>query len=336
MPIEIAEKPDKAAGAFGPQLRAWRGAQSLHAGQEEEVWLLGQPPLWRFVEFIEESVVDAAHSTRAALIDEWRAANDYYQQLERIEAGIANAASHRDLDPELEPLSREVRAHPLYRRAFHTLPATFAMVELDRLIVFQKHVNGTFVDRLRARIGAPPDPETLFRICLPLDPATPAVQICQLEARRFVFRCNSTDLRFLETAVLRPEQVRGYEGGGIVAGMIAAVVGFGCSFMQAVRVGNRMLLNNGYHRACALRALGVTHVPCIVETATRVDELELVVRDRVAEEAGFYFESARPPLLKDFFDPKIRKVLPAPPRSQLVEVSVEIRDLVEERVVTTD
>jgi hypothetical protein len=91
-------------------------------------------------------------------------------------------------------------------------------------------------------------------------------------------------------------------------------------------VGRRHLLVNGYHRAVALRALGVTHAPCIVQTATCTDELQLAAKSRVAERAEFYFESARPPLLKDFFDPRLRKRLPLRPRMRHIELSYEIRD----------
>jgi hypothetical protein len=303
--------------------------------QHEELWLLGQPPLWRFLEFVKDAVVDGARADRVALTNEWCAANDYYQELENSEAGIANSGSHRALDPGLASLAEEVRAHPHYRRVFDTLPTDFGMVELDRLIVFQKHITRTFVDGLVARIRRAPDPERLFRICLPLQAAAPPVQICKVGSQRYVFRCESTDLRYHETIVLHPEQVAEYHSFGSIAGIIGVVVGFGCDFLQAVRVGNRVLLNNGYHRAYALRALGVTHAPCIIQTATRVDELQ-TVKGRVAEEAEFYFESARPPLLKDFFDPKIRKVLPIRNQAHLVEVSLEIRHSVEDRIEARD
>jgi hypothetical protein len=303
-------------------------------GRYQELWLLGQPTLGRFLEFVERSVVGGARPGREALADEWRAANDYYQELERSEEGIANSASHRELDAELTPLAQAVKAHPHYRNTFDTLPTGFGMVELDRLIVRQKHVTLSYVDALVRRIASHPDPEALFRICLPLEAPKPPVQICQLGSQRYVFRCESTDLRYHQTIVLEPKQVTGYDSYGAIAAMIAVVVGFGHDFLSVVRVGNRFLLDNGYHRACALRTLGVTHAPCIIQTVTRLDELHMIVNARVAEEAELYFESARPPLLKDFFDPKICKVLPIRGQTQLLEVEVNIKDVVEEPVDT--
>lgn len=293
---------------------------------DQEVWLLGQPPLSRYLDFVRDTVVDSAAVDRAALIDEWRTANDYYQELERSESGIANHGTHRELDPALASLTVEVRAHPHFRRCFDTLPTSFAMVELDKLIVCQRHVTHNFVEAIKNHLGSTPDPEALFRFCLPLaSPDTP-VEIREVGSHRYVFRCESTDFRFQEPALLRPDQARGYEGFGAIAGIVGLVVGFGSNFLNAVRVGKRMLLNNGYHRACALRSLGITHAPCVIQTATRTDEVSLAVKSTVAEDPEFFFESARPPLLKDFFDPRIRKVLSTRRRVRQIEVHFDVKN----------
>jgi hypothetical protein len=93
-----------------------------------------------------------------------------------------------------------------------------------------------------------------------------------------------------------------------------------------IRVEKRLLLHNGYHRACALRAMGITHAPCIVQTVTRPDELDLTAKAAVTEDPAFYFGTARPPVLKDFFDPKIRKKLPVHKQVRMIEVNFEVRD----------
>jgi hypothetical protein len=312
----------------------WEREPESKVHRREELWLLGQPPLLRLLEFVKDEVVDGARADRAALTAEWRAANEYYQELERREAGIANTGSHRGLDPGLERLAAEVMAHSQYRESFGTLPTEVGMVELDKLVVCQNHVTRSFVDQLTARIGPARDPEALFRVCLPLSAAKPPVQICRVSPQRYVFRCASGDLRHHQTTALHPEQIQRYHSFGTIAGIVGVVIGFGYDFMGAVRAGNRVLLTNGYHRACALRALGVTHAPCVIQTATSGDELRTAVRTRVAEQPEFYFESARPPLLKDFFDPKIRKVLPIRNQVHLVEVTVDVKHLTEDPILT--
>jgi hypothetical protein len=320
---------------YEPQWQSGRGEkrpaqdaapQPAASDGEEELWLLGQPPLKRYLDFVEAHVVDGATADRAALAAEWRAANEYYQELERREAGIANQAERRDLDPAMaEPLA-QLQAHPRFRRSFDTLTNSFAMVELDRLIVFQKHVSRNFVDALAARIGPAPEPAALFGFCLPLGARDCPVQMRREGSRRYVFRCESTDFRYLESKLLRPEEVAGLEALGPVAGIVGLVIGFGSNFLHAVSIGRRLMLNNGYHRACALRAAGITHAPCLIQTAGTVDELELVDKSDVMDDPQFYFESARPPLLRDFFDPRIRKLLPVRRRRRVIEVNFEIND----------
>lgn len=325
---------ESVAGSLTKRASSPRSTPALDSVCQQELWLLGQPPLWRYIEFVEQ-VVDGTRVDRAALTEEWRAANDYYQELEHSEAGIGNFGSHRELDVSFAPMIAQVQAHPHYRRTFDTLPTTFMLVELDKLIVFQRHVRHSFVERLMRRIGPAPTPEALFHFCFPLEaPTPPTVQICDLGSHRYVFRCESVDLRYHETTVLRPEQVQDYHSFGAIAGILGVVVGFGCDFLNGIRVGNRILLHNGYHRACALRSLGMTHAPCIVQTATRSDEIQAVVKGRVAEQPEFYFESTRPPLLKDFFDPRLRKLLPLRKQVHLVEVTLEIRHLVENPLTT--
>jgi hypothetical protein len=293
---------------------------------DEEIWLLGQPPLTQYLDFIKDSVVGGADANPAELTAEWRSANIYYQELEESEAGIADRAERRELDSSLAPLAAEVGADPSYRRAFNTLPTEFGLVELDKLIVFQKSVTGTFIDTLKARLGPAPDPAALFRFCLPLGTPDTPVEARRMGSKRFIFRSDSTDFRFHGPALLRPEQICDYVSFGPITGVVGLVVGFGSNFLNVIRADRRLLLHNGYHRACALRALGITHAPCIIQTVTSEDELEVTAKSAVAKDPAFYFKSARPPLLKDFFDPKIRRALRVHKHVRMIEVSFEVRD----------
>lgn len=292
----------------------------------EEVWLLGQPPLRDYLDFIREKVIGGATADFAALTDEWRTANDYYHELEESEAGIADQVECRNLDPALAPLAAQVMANPRYRHTFDSLPTCFGMVELDRLVIFQTQVTRQFVDALKSRLGPMPDPEALFHFCLPLGQPDATVKIQRVGSRRYVFKSDSTDFRFHEPVLLRPEQIPDYQSFGPIAGIVGLVIGFGSNFLNVTRSGQRLLLNNGYHRACALRELGITHAPCIIQTVTRRDELDIAAKRQVAEDPAFYFKAVRPPLLKDFFDPRIRRILQVPKMLRILEVNFEVQD----------
>jgi hypothetical protein len=282
------------------------------SGIVEEVWLLGQPTLDRYLHFVKTKVLDGADIPRGALVDEWRTANDYYYDLETQEAGIADQIEIRDLDQSLQPLVDEVTNDARFRRAFDTLPARFAMVELDKLIVSQPHVELSHARRLQARLAACTTPADLFRFCLPIDGSEVPVQTRRLGSKRYLFWSRSSDFRFHEAALLQPEQISGHDAYGSIGRVLGLMVGYGSNFLNAIRSDDRLMLHNGHHRAYALRAAGITHAPCIVRTVTRRDE--------------FYFKAPRPPVLKDFFDPKLRKVLKIPRLLRAVEVSFETKE----------
>lgn len=305
--------------------RVSAGAGADAQAAAELVWLLGQPHLSDYLDFVRDKVVGGAAMPQRRLTSEWRAANDRYYELEKSEAGEADECEVRPLPAELRPLARKVKASPFYKEAFGALPDRILMVELDRLMVAQTHVERSFTDSLCAGLKPDADLETLFRFCLPLDRPTPPVRIQRLGEVRYLFSSGSTDFRVHPTALLRPGQIKGHSSFGPVSAALAVVVGFGSNFLSAVRSGKRLVLHNGYHRAYALRAMGFTHAPCAVTEVTRKDELRLAAGDTVCGDPEFFFAAKRPPLLKDFFDPKLRKILPVLAMETVIEVELKVK-----------
>jgi hypothetical protein len=295
------------------------------AGWTELVWLLGQPHLSDYLQFVATKVPGGREIDARTLTAEWRAANDLYYEIERTEAGLADTIECLALAPKLRPLARAVEANPWFRSSFDNLPVAIERVELDKLVVSQNHVESTFTGVLGGTLGAAPDEAALFHFCLPLERPMPPVRIQRLSGDRFVFSSPSTDFRAHHPMLLRPDQLAGMTSVGPYAAMVGIMVGFGSNFMSAVRSGTRVLLQNGYHRAYALRSLGFTHAYCVVEAVTRKDELKLTADGDVAADPEYYFAAKRPPLLKDFFDSRLAKPLTALPMENQVEVELQIR-----------
>lgn len=292
---------------------------------EELVWLLGQPHLQDYLNFVRDKVVGGEALSPRALADEWRAANDLYYELERSEAGAADGAACLDLDPALAPLAEAVLADPFFRETFDTLPTAIRMVELSRLVVSQSNIACGFSDALRGRLGSPPDREALFHFCLPLERALPEVRVRRSGKDRWTFTSPSTDFRLHPARMLKPEQIHGLGGFGPAAAVLALPVGFGSNFLSVVQSEQRLLLQNGYHRAFALLAAGITRAPAIVQTVTRLDELRIAAGEDVNEDPAFYFRAARPPLMKDFLDPRLGKRLVAKRMETSVEIEIRTR-----------
>jgi len=72
--------------------------------------------------------------------------------------------------------------------------------------------------------------------------------------------------------------------------------------------------------ALSTEDMGLTHAPCIVQRVTRRDELDLVASGDVRANPDRYLKAPRPPLLKDYFDPALRNVVPVPRKNRLVRV----------------
>ena len=291
----------------------------------EVLWLLGQPHLSDYLDFVRENVVGGTRMCPRMLTDEWRAANDLYYDLEVDEAGIADEIDCRPIDPALAPLVRRMQADPCYRNTFDTLPMSVEMVELDKLIVSQTHVTCSFSEKRAGALGPDPSAEALFRYCQPTERALPPVTIEKSDGNKWRISSQSTDLRPHEAVLLSSHQAAAIESTGPIVAAIGLLVGFGSNFLTAIRSDRRLVLHNGYHRVHALRSLGITHAPCLIETVTRKDELRVAATEKVSDDPEFYFKARRPPIVRDFFDPRLTRRFPVRPRRTLVELEFSLR-----------
>ena len=260
-----------------------------------------------------------------ALTEQWEAARRHIGFLEKEEGGFADNPLLTPLTQlDYEPLLIQFLKDPLVQGNFNTVPTDLALVELDRLVVHQKHIDLTFVRSLKKKLGPTPTQEEIFRTCLPFDHPHPPVKWSRMHRDTFVFMSPSNDLRFLEALSLHPDNIANYPPPGSTVGIVGLAVGFGTNFLNAIFAEGRLILNNGSHRAYALRDLGVTHVPCIVQHVSSREELGVVASEEVREHPDLFLTQPRPSLLKDYFDPKLRTAIPVHRRLRQVTVKFKV------------
>ena len=65
------------------------------------------------------------------------------------------------------------------------------------------------------------------------------------------------------------------------------------------------------------------------QQVSRREEFEVVGAQVVRQNYDLYLTNPRPPMLKDYFDPDLRKVIPVPRKRRMVKVSfgVETTDI---------
>jgi hypothetical protein len=292
---------------------------------DDYVYLAGRPPLRSYLDFI-KTAADGHGADRRAIVEDWRAAQEHIRTLETTEAGWADDAPILPLGGHLEHLRQELLRDPVFQNAVDRLPTDIAVVELDRLVVYQKHIDLRYVELLKERLGPAPGDEDIFRTCLPAHHPHPEVRWMQILEDTWVCVSPSNDLRSLGLTVLAPSQVVGYRASGPLAGVVAAVVGFGSNFLHVFHAEGRLILNNGSHRAYALRDMGVTRVPCVVKHIASREELKAFAPSKITRNPDLYLKHPRPPLLKDYFDPRLRRVVPVPRKTRQVRVTVRVEE----------
>jgi len=320
--IEPIQKPNLEQGKPGEE-----NLEQEKEDVDENVYLIGRPTLSGYIRFVRNHAVNPP--AKGDIVDDWQAAHEHVRKLQVEEAGAADnpPITPIQVTPKYEPLLTEFLKDPLIRYNFNTVPTEVAFVELDRLVVYQKHIDVTFVNQLEKKLGPTPSDEDIFRTCLSYEHKHPPVKWSKIRRDRFVFMSPSNDLRFLGTMPLKSKNIKHYAPPGSLVGVIGIAIGFGSNFLNIVKAENRLILNNGSHRAYTLRKMGFTHVPAIIQHVSNRHELDLVGSDEVHEHPDRYLKSTRPSMLKDYFDPRLHRVFKTHRRLKQITVSFDVDEV---------
>jgi hypothetical protein len=289
---------------------------------DERVVLMGQPPVQEFIRTLKTRAIDGESLDESVAAEEWRRAHDHYRALQVKEAGAADNPALGDLPDGIAAQADSVLQSPEIRRGYALLPFRWAMVEIERLIAFQRLIDLHFVEALQRSVSKQPTDEQLLTLALGDGSAAMSAPILKQSEQLYSFTSPASGLRPIGTVLLDPARVRGTHPVGRIWAVVATFVGFPLNLISAVHIHNRLLLFNGYHRAYALRTLGVTHVPCLVRFASREEDLDLIAATDIRQNSQLYFKASRPPILRDFFDPPLRKIIRVPRTHHTLHVQV--------------
>ena len=291
------------------------------------VLLLGHPPVTEFLGFVATQTLEGRSDDEGASMDAWRRGNDHLLALTETEAGYADGVEFGEMPDELAPLVAKALADPVMRRDYALAPVSIEWIELDRLVVHQMHINLAFADELHAEIGESPSLARVFEFALPFaERRDPPVHAGRIGEAAWIFKSVSNDFRILGAELLEPEQVTGVDAVGVPSLIVALSVGYGSNYLSALSVGGRLVLQNGSHRAYALRAAVQTHVPCLVQHVSRHEELRAIVGDGhpLTAPGENILTTPRPPLFKDYFDEELRMIVSVPASARQVQVGFNL------------
>ncbi len=292
--------------------------------------LIGQPSLQNFLHFIKEQVIEESPQPRSYWVSIWKQANNEYSALEEQERNIANSIDIQLLPDTLAAKAESVRENPFYQSTFDKVATRFAWVELEKLVVSQLDVNRDYNKRLDENatidLSSPISQAQLFDFCLPPKADNNSVDIQRISHKRYQFSSESSDFRPHNNALLNAEQINDLQSFGPVSAVFGAPVGFGSNFLTAIESQERLVLHNGYHRSLALLEAGIRYAPFIIQSVECLDELEICAQSKVVDDSNFYFGAARPPLLKDFLNPKLAKLFTVHRTKKVIEINIDVKE----------
>lgn len=190
-----------------------------------------------------------------------------------IRQGRAAAALRGARDAEAEvleladgPILSRVRGDERIKAVVKGRPWSLAQVEIDGLVSLQKYVNSTYADAIARDLDLGGLDERLS-FCL-TDAYAPRVSELFEGAGGGVFAIKSggSDLRVVDSSATREPRTG--------ATKVSFTVGWGHPFVVVAKLKGRYVLNNGYHRAFALRKRGVRHLPCLLVDVESYADLE--------------------------------------------------------------
>jgi hypothetical protein len=288
--------------------------------------LAGRAPFDEFVGYWHRST-GGKNFDPAAAMTAFRNALGLTSYLVMTDGAAADAsAAVQELPTTLWEAAAQLMHDPRLRRTLQILPSQIAMVELDKLTVRQKHINLSQVARIRASVPTPGDVEGAFALCLRPDEADrPPVSFAPLPAGGHVFASASNDLRVVDLKLLDPSAFgSAVDLQGDPKHVLVLAVGYSLNLLHVLRGNNRLLIQNGSHRAYALREAGHTHAPALVQDIAHDGELAAVVGAQAQAAMAAMYGPQRPAVLRDFFDPALRVELDCPIRDTSVRVTMGI------------
>ncbi len=269
------------------------------------IYLLGAAVQAEVQAFVRGNCIPEEVDRIGQVLEKAKNAREHFRKLEDGEKGQPETVRVTDPDPQLAPLLARVVEDTLFKASFSSHPIEIKRVELDNLVACQRHVDLNHVEHLREQLAGGITPEEHVRFCLLPRTLPPVPKQQQLAANAYGFSSPNPDFRFLGgfARLVAQEDVEVCWAGGLPVAAVVLLVGYGAPAMNAYKVGRRFVLNNGFHRAYALRAAGIPDAYLVVQHVSD-PQLEFP-QNLVGLPREYLLNNPRPAVLKDFFNPAL-------------------------------
>jgi len=263
------------------------------------LYMYGAVTLGELNKFLDAETIDT-EERKQEIRARWREAAARFQGLTEPEAGIPDTVATHPLPPEAAEYISELQKNPALVNTFSNFPLTFELVEIDKVVAAQRMVHLDFVEHLKATyVHSTPH---LLRRCLDPEQDPTPLSVGRTAPNFVTVSSSNRKLRFLgvHERPYRADAMEGLRPSGQPVHAVILLVGYGIETVNMYRVGKRLVLNNGFHRLNALRALGIRYAPAAIQHVTHPDiELPATIQDLPRE---YLIKAPRPAVMKDFYD----------------------------------
>ncbi len=307
--------------------------QQTRPSTDAELHLMGATRLGEFLQFVRQRAIGGRERDECDVADLWRAAANHYKLLQTTQADAAQK-------PKVLPIPKAMQGHidrltalKGFSATFSTVPIAFGMVPLQQLVCSQFDITVSTLNTLIKHIPKKLSSTQLAELCLPLEPAHGQCVLGREASGEYIFHSNSHDLRSFPAQLVPVSAITGYHPRGYAQAAIVIGVGFSTNVLNVVRYADRLVLNNGYHRALALLTQGYTHAPCVIQVCGYGEDVGHCAMREINQNYSLYFTQARPPLLRDYLEPLLTSQWAMDPvrRQITVKINHESRDIAQIR-----
>jgi hypothetical protein len=290
-------------------------------------YLFGATTQPEVISFVRTQCMVRDDAELQGIVQDWKLAAQKFSAITSFPKVVPETMSVIDLPRDVEPVIRKISAEPSFQKSFSMLPMSFGMVEIDKLVAGQRYVNLDYVAKLLKSLPSDPNLVDLIEFCFAKTPDVAPPAELQLGPNVYSYRSDTTDFRFLGgfPKPLSKEDLEAAVAGGLPVAGIILLVGYGSSAINAFRVGQRYVLNNGFHRLFALRKHGIKTAPMVIQHITNPD-LELPPQ-LVGLPTQYMTEHPRPSMMMDFFDDSLVIELRMKARDRSVQIQWNINQI---------
>jgi len=231
---------------------------------------------------------------------------------------------------KIEEIANKLKQYPFWQANKYSIK----MVRIDELICLQSFVNLDRANYQKRKITKETMMEDLLDFCFPFNREQSEIHSHMISNNAALFSTNDHDVR---PGKIEIRKVPKFWDDGIdkVLALVIPVVE-GDPFVYCVRTYGPfqmpdqttkkiyfLTLQNGIHRAYALKSLGIEYMPCLIIDPSTAAEAQMVSKNWNPERA-LQNVSQRPPLMKDFFNPDLTEKFKVRKRLMCIRVEWKI------------